>query len=156
MKRFYIVIIMILISLGFPEGLSWYCQFTEKHYVPCLNYWQLDGVSSDFYPMAYWIYHDEETWNDFLKIPSCERYIIPSSKIPFDFDSYSYIFVYGAKIKSVHWSKKETMFDEPKTVYFKLKDRNLEYAIIEYEEPDNGVYIYQIDHNEQLSKFFGP
>ena len=94
--------------------------------------------------------------NDFLKIPSCERYIIPSSKIPFDFDSYSYIFVYGAKIKSVHWSKKETMFDEPKTVYFKLKDRNLEYAIIEYEEPDNGVYIYQIDHNEQLSKFFGP
>ena len=155
-KRLPTIILMTLFAWGFPKGLAWYRQFTEKHYVPYLNYWKLDGISSEFYPMAYVIFHHKEDWDSYLDIPACEEYIIPSSTIPFNFKSYSYIIVYGAKIKSIHWSKKETMFDEPDYVYYSLRDKNLEWAIVEYEEPDSCVYIYQIEHNERLSNIVSP
>lgn len=66
-KRLSIIIVMTLFAWVFPKGFVWYRQFTEKHYVPYLNYWRLDGISSEFYPMAYVIFNHKEDWDSVVK-----------------------------------------------------------------------------------------
>ena len=72
-----------------------------------------------------------------------------------NFDKYSYVIVYGAKVKRMYYSIKSTIFDDKSPYYCSAIRHKKMCLFIEYQEPDNYMYIYQIDKNCRLKSFGG-
>ena len=72
-----------------------------------------------------------------------------------DFSKYSYVMVQGAKVKRMYFSIKSTLFYDKSPDWAKARRFWKLCLFIEYQNPDNYMYIYQIDKNTRLRGFCG-
>lgn len=147
-KKLNIMIISIIFL--FVLAVGFFYQF-EVDYSDYKRIERLDGEG--FYPDAYAIFHSE---NEFQKSAVYENHgnkIIHA--INLDFKQYSYVIVYGAKVKRMYYSVKSTIFDDKSPYYCSAVRNKMLCLFIEYQVPDNYMYIYQIDKNNMLKTFGG-
>ena len=113
---------------------------------------RVDGEEG-FHPDAYDIFHTEK---EFLESAVYDYHgSIIKRSMNLNFEKYSYVIVYGAKVKRMYYSVKSTIFDD-KSPYYCSAIRNKKICLfIEYQAPDNYMYIYQIDKNCMLRSFGG-
>ena len=118
------------------------------------SYKRIERIDRDgFNPDAYVILHTEK---EFLE-SAVYKYHGSNIKrsMNLDFDKYSYVIVYGAKVKRMYYSVKSTLFDD-KSPYYCSAIRNKKFCLfIDYQAPDNYMYIYQIDKTCMLKSLRG-
>jgi hypothetical protein len=113
---------------------------------------RVDGEEG-FYPDAYVIFHTEK---EFLESAVYDYHgSIIKRSMNLNFEKYSYVIVYGAKIKRMYYSVKSTIFDDKSPYYCSAIRNKMMCLFIEYQAPDNYMYIYQIDKNCMLKSFGG-
>ncbi len=147
-KRMVILLISIIFIVLFVFG------FFYQFEVSYSNYERIGRIEGNgFYPDAYIIFHTEKEFIE-SAVYSYHGSIIKRS-MNLNFDKYSYVIVYGAKVKRMYYSIKTTIFDD-KSPYYCSAIRNKKLCLfIEYQKPDNYIYIYQIDKNCMLKSFGG-
>lgn len=128
--------------------------FFHQHEIPYIEYHAVD--KSDFWPMAFRIFHDESSMQSYINLyekgGAMEQKI---SEIQLDFEKYSYILVYGAKIDRMYYSMKSTWFDDISPYYASARRYNECRLFIDYLNPDGCVYLYQIKKNVKLRGICG-
>jgi hypothetical protein len=113
---------------------------------------RVDGEEG-FYPDAYVIFHTEK---EFLESAVYDYHgSIIKRSMNLNFEKYSYVIVYGAKVKRMYYSVKSTIFDDKSPYYCSAIRNKMMCLFIEYQAPDNYMYIYQIDKNCMLKSFGG-
>ena len=118
------------------------------------NYKRIGRVDGEgFYPDAYVIFHTEKEFRESVVYDNHGSNIMHAMNL--DFEKYSYVIVYGAKVKRMYYSVKSTLFDD-KSPYYCSAIRNRKFCLfIEYQIPDNYMYVYQINKNNLLKSFGG-
>ena len=113
---------------------------------------RVDGEEG-FYPDAYVIFHTEK---EFLESAVYDYHgSIIKRSMNLNFEKYSYVIVYGAKVKRMYYSVKSTIFDDKSPYYCSAIRNKMMCLFIEYQAPDNYMYIYQIDKNCMLKSSGG-
>lgn len=118
------------------------------------DYKRIERIDGDgFYPDAYVIFHTEK---EFLESTVYDYHGINIKRaMDLNFEKYSYVIVYGAKVKRMYYSVKSTIFDDKSPYYCSAIRNKMICLFIEYQVPDNYMYIYQIDRNRLLKSFGG-
>lgn len=118
------------------------------------NYKRIERIDGNgFYPDAYVIFHTEK---DFLESTVYDNHGSNIKRsMNLNFEKYSYVIVYGAKVKRMYYSLKSTIFDDKSPYYCSAIRKRKICLFIEYQAPDNYMYIYQIDKNCMLKSFGG-
>lgn len=147
-KKIVVLLVSVISIMIFVVG------FFYQFEVDYSNYKRIERIDGDgFYPDAYVIFHTEK---EFIE---SSVYKYHGSKIKcsmnLNFEKYSYVIVYGAKVKRMYYSVKSTIFDD-KSPYYCGAIKNKKFCLfIDYQAPDNYMYIYQIDKNYMLKSFGG-
>ena len=137
-----------------------------KNYVEYDKYYKVNSGKTDFRPGAYCFYHVESYDSTKPHQPAISylysynqryhRYDTSAlDSIDFDFTRYSYLVVYGAKVKNMYWNFITTTFEDDSPSYCCARRYGQQFVKIEYEEPDGNIYIYRIKHNEALTGYCG-
>ena len=118
------------------------------------DYKRIEHIDGDgFYPDAYVIFHTEK---EFLESAVYDYHGTNiKCAMNLNFEKYSYVIVYGAKVKRMYYSVKSTIFDDKSPFYCSAVRNKMICWFIEYQAPDNYMYIYQIDKNCLLKSFGG-
>ena len=157
-KRIYMLklyenkMVVLLVSVIFL--MIFFVGFFYQFEVDYSNYKRIERIDGDgFYPDAYVIFHTEK---EFLESAVYEHHGSNINRsMNLDFEKYSYVIVYGAKVKRMYYSVKSTLFNDKSPNYCSaIKNKKL-CLFIEYQAPDNYMYIYQIDKNCMLKSFGG-
>lgn len=147
-KKLIIMLVSIIVILSLVVG------FFYQFEVDYSDYKKIERVDGEgFYPDAYVIFHSEK---EFLESAVYEKHgnkIVHAMNL--NFKKYSYVIVYGAKIKRMYYSIKSTIFDDKSPYYCSAVRNRMICLFIEYQDPDNYMYIYQIDKNCLLKSFGG-
>ena len=106
-----------------------------------------------FYPDAYAIFHTEKEFRKSAVYDYHGQEIDHTMKL--NFEKYSYVIVYGARVKRMYFSIKSTLFDDKSPYYCSALRNRMICLFIEYQVPDNYMYVYQIDKNNLLKSFGG-
>lgn len=128
--------------------------FFHQFEVDYSDYKKIKPVGGEgFYPDGYSVFHTEK---EFLQSAT---YLYDGKDIThvmnMDFSKYSYVMVQGAKIKRMYFSIKSTLFDDKSPDWAKARRFGKLCLFIEYQTPDNYMYIYQIGKNTFLRGFGG-
>lgn len=107
------------------------------------------GVKTDFRPYAGVILMDEHDLEKCMEFYE-ERLILEDIEGILDFESNMYLIVYGAKIKSLHWSFKSTLFNNIEAPYSKVYIKGKKLIKIEYQKPDGNIYVYKMGKDPTL------
>lgn len=124
-----------------------------------INYELLAKISKsdkEFYPNAYEFFHSKESIERYFnRNDNTRKYLKEIQNIDFDFKKYSYLIIYGRKIKKLYHSYKTSYFNDLSPSYSRPMNKKL--IFIEYEDNnlDNGVFIYRVDKNSSLRGFYG-
>lgn len=151
MNKYKIVFILFIIALILLMVL-----FCKKHYVKYDTYYKVPNVSSAFYPDAYVFFHSADKLRRFFNICDDTRDIGKNSQqIDFDFEKYSYVIVFGARIDNMYYSCKTTLFNDPSPSYAKARRFGDKCVFINYKEKpiDSGVFFYRVKKNPSLRGF---
>lgn len=161
MKQKVLVVAMICIITTTALFLIIYI-FLNKHYIPFEEVCKIYNVEDEkgFYPDAYVFFHSNREIENFFKHTNkyTELYGEKCKNIHFDFNNYSYVIVYGAKIKSMYYSYKTTIFNDKSPDYAKAHRYGDICVFIEYEEwtkQNNGIYFYKVKRNPKFRGFGG-
>jgi len=155
MKKIYFVLIILgLIILTIPIH-----SFYKKNFLEVNRYYKIPNVESNYYPGAYVFFHSNDKLRQFFEMNESTRTYRENSKnINFDFENYSYLIVYGAKIESIYYSFKTTYFNDPSPSYAKAKRFGKKCVFINYDkasEDEKGVYFYRLRKDTTLRGFDG-
>lgn len=130
--------------------VAFFHQF-EISYSDCKKIKLLDG--GGFYPNGYTVFH---TQKEYLESAT---YMYDGADIDkvmkMDYSKYDYVMVQGAKVKRMYYSIKSTLLDDKSPDWAKARRFFRWCLFIEYQSPDNYMYIYQIDKNSRLRGFGG-
>lgn len=143
-----ILIVSFTVIIGLAVGF--FHEF-EVCYSDCKRIKLVGGEG--FYPDGYSVYHSEK---EFLRSPLYEYDGDDiMNALEMDFARYSYVMVQGAKVKRMYFSIKSTLLDDKSPDWAKARRYWKLCLFIEYQNPDNYMYIYQIDKNTRLRGFCG-
>ena len=106
-----------------------------------------------FYPDGYRVFHSEKEFLQSAWFFYDGKEITQAMKL--DFSKYSYVLVQGAKVKRMYFSIKSTLFDDKSPEWAKAYRFGCLCLFIDYQAPDNYMYIYQIEKNTRLIGFGG-
>lgn len=128
--------------------------FFHQFEVSYSDYKRVECVDGEgFYPDAYAIFHTQKESRESTVYHYHGRNIEHAMKL--NFEKYSYVIVYGAKVKRMYFSIKSTLFDDKSPYYCSALRNRMICLFIEYQAPDNYMYIYQIKKNNLLKSFGG-
>ena len=127
--------------------------------------YDITAVDHEFYPGAYEFYHELHNNPDKHR-PAFETLLSHNRQyhrynsevldsIHFDFQKYSYLVVYGAKIKRMYWNYITTTFEDESPSYCCARRYGRQFVKIEYQEPDGKIYLYRLKHDDRLTVFQG-
>lgn len=109
-----------------------------------------------FYPDAYRFIHSEEEFGNLMQLVDSELDVDSLiSQNQLDFARYTYLIVFGAKIKRIYYSYKSTWFNDRSPSYAKARRRNKNCVFVEYDLPDNQMYLYQLERDTTWTDFDG-
>lgn len=155
MKKKYIVAIIFGLII-FPISIYW---FSKKHYPAFEIYFKIPNVESDLYPGAYVFFNSNAQLTSFFNMNKDTRIYGENCKdVKFDFDNYTYVIVYGAKIESMYYSYKTTFFNDPSPSYAKARRYGKKCVFIDYNKAskaEKGVYFYRLKRDTLLRGFDG-
>lgn len=140
--KYILVCIVILILI-----MAFFHQFNVS-YSACYKIYGHE----DFAPDAYILCDSKQVYYESPFYEYKHKELDSVMKGKFDFNKYSYVFVYGAKVKRMYYSVKTTLFDDVAPSYLKSYKLGKFTLFVEYEKPDSNMYIYQIDKNTMLRK----
>lgn len=147
-KKLIIMLVSIIVILSLVVG------FFYQFEVDYSDYKKIERVDGEgFYPDAYVIFHSEKEFLESAVYENHGNKIFHAMNL--NFKKYSYVIVYGAKIKRMYYSIKSTIFDDKSPYYCSAVRNRMICLFIEYQDPDNYMYIYQIDKNCLLKSFGG-
>lgn len=106
--------------------------------------------SDGFYPDAYRVFHTEKEFRESAVCLYHGKKILQA--IDMNFEKYSYVIVYGAKVERMYYSFKTTIFDNVSPSWAKPFRHGKFCLFLKYQHPDNNIYIYQIEKNSYLSE----
>ena len=151
MKKIVLLSSVVLLSIIIALFL-----FFKKTHVEFELVCKIPNVKTDFYPLAYVVFHTEKDLKYFFDIGNeTNTYFENTRNINFDFKKYSYIIVYGNKIKGIYYSYKSTFWDDTTPSYSRTKGKIP--IFIDYDQSsrqDSGVYFYRINHDERLRELY--
>ena len=128
--------------------------FFYQFEVDYTDYKRIKRVGGEgFYPDGYRVFHTEKDFFESATYLYDGKDIAKVMKL--DFSKYSYVIVQGAKVKRMYFSLKSTLLDDKSPSWAQARREWKLCLFIEYQTPDNDMYIYQIDKNSHLRGFGG-
>lgn len=156
-------IIILLISI--ISFVYFTYDFVKTRNVPVTLCKEIVDATSGYYPDAYKFMHDYDyianlffPHEHYLAKHSNDSVAMNEYRLKFDryCRDYSYLIVYGRKVKAINYSMKSSYFDDPSPDYCNAKKRLRKYATIEYYgDTTSSVYIYRLRRDVSLSGIFG-
>lgn len=147
-KKLTILLVSAVSVIVFMFGF--FHQFEVDYY----DYKRIKLVGGEgFYPDGYRVFHTEKEFLESAWFFYDGKEITQAMKL--DFSNFSYVLVQGAKVKRMYFSIKSTLFDDKSPEWAKAYRFGCLCLFIEYQAPDNYMYIYQIEKNTRLIGFGG-
>ncbi len=130
--------------------------FFRRHDIPYLACYRLSVKHTEFYPDAYRFIHSEEEFGNLMQLVDSELDVDSLiSQNQLDFARYTYLIVFGARIKRIYYSYKSTWFNDRSPSYAKARRRNKNCVFVEYDLPDHRVYLYRLERDTTWRGFDG-
>ena len=127
-------------------------KYYKKNYIQFELECEFVGKKIDFRPDAYLFFHNKADFISYCKMTKQEN--ILSDNLKLDFDKYSYLLVYGRRIKQMYYGWENSIKKDKSPSYGKIK--NTTFVSIKYEEKNEGiVFMYRIRHNQKFRGFNG-
>lgn len=144
-------IVIFLVAALLIAGSA--CIFWRKHPVRYQACYRIPGAETTFYPDAYRFLNSEEELLQSIGLIGLDTTYF--SRLGLDFERHTYILVFGAPIREMYHSLKTTLFDDKSPGYASARRYGKRCVFIDYDRPDNGLYLYEIDKSPNLTGFNG-
>lgn len=154
MKRNEKIVAIVSFSLTLIVLFVGFFHQFDVSYSDCKKIKRIDVRGEGFFPDGYSVYHTEKQFFESALYEYDGGDIMKVMK-NMNFDKYSYVMVQGAKVKRMYYSIKSTLLDDKSPDWAKARRYWKWCLFVEYQTPDNYMYIYQIDKNTRLRGFCG-